>query len=757
MGGGSGGLVALLAGGGGLAMDQQHQQRKESALDDLLGDLEGPLAERERRMHNEKKRPLPANLSFSDGLAPPPPAFHQPSGTWQSGAPNQPYTMASSSSNASSGRAPKKQRREPSAASAAIEPVQPKHSRSGRTLKQTVKAGYEDGLLSDSGSTDGYSLSGYEDIAEEENFMAVLDRAGTMGIPQLAHNQSRGNLLSMANDEDYVLIEGQHVVVDTTRGSLPLPIVEGRADYDPEKGIQTSKRPGLSNVARVTKVGKDGTCNVRFVCNCAAGNPELDDVTDPSARARLGSDGPSPCSAGRELVNVAPNHRQIVCSSCMHANLPMVLPQLWCSGCAKIIKNGQKYHKDQGQRLNIKLCTDCYRDLRAHNTTPVLLEEMELDSQTFEVETWNAKEMRDYDWMVQCDGPCQRWYHYICAMYPDVAALPSEYGLEQQKFICDHRRRNPSVTIDQASSGRLLSLRARRAADLKRHPLSDAIERFVEQSNQSLGITCNDLVVRVVSSRRFHYPALPAMKERYGPNYPDNFPYDSRALFAFQKINGRDVCIFAMYVQEYGPDCPQPNTNRTYISYLDSVRMLETTPANQRTPVYHSIINGYLANARDRGFEHAHIWVAPPQPGDEYIFHCHPLDPRHGTRTMGYQKLRSWYVKMLDTAIVDGIVTSYKNIEEHVNHLSSIRDFPLFEGEQPTIARQHDSSRAPNSHLTLTPPPTSYLPTYRRLLPRSLEDDARRATAQRSRASRAEKAGVVRFSRLVEEQDEGDE
>ena len=51
-------------------------------------------------------------------------------------------------------------------------------------------------------------------------------------------------------------------------------------------------------------------------------------------------------------------------------------------------------------------------------------------------------------------------------------------------------------------------------------------------------------------------------------------------------------------------------------------RMLRTSPPNQRTPVYHSIINGYLANARDRGFECAHIWVAPPQAGDEYIFHC---------------------------------------------------------------------------------------------------------------------------------------
>jgi E1A/CREB-binding protein len=194
------------------------------------------------------------------------------------------------------------------------------------------------------------------------------------------------------------------------------------------------------------------------------------------------------------------------------------------------------------------------------------------------------------------------------------------------------------------------------------------------------------LVVRVVSHLPFKFPSVQAMKERYGPDYPDDFPYDSRAIFAFQEIDGRDVCLFAMYVQEYGPDCPQPNTNRTYISYLDSVQYLRTDPPHSaargtRTICYHALINGYLKHACERGFERAHIWVAPPQPGDEYIFHRHPSDPRYGHKPMSMNKLREWYVKMLDVAKAEGIVTSYEDIEAHVSHLTSIKEFPLFEGD----------------------------------------------------------------------------
>ena len=149
---------------------------------------------------------------------------------------------------------------------------------------------------------------------------------------------------------------------------------------------------------------------------------------------------------------------------------------------------------------------------------------------------------------------------------------------------------------------------------------------------------------------------------------PEVVKYHSKTLALFQRIDGVDVCIFCMYVQEYDGDddidaadasTVKRQPKRVYIAYLDSVGHFR--PRSCRTEVYHEVLVAYLASARARGYETAHIWACPPVRGNSFVFWNHPQSQRTPSR----DRLISWYHHSLSRAIEAGVVTDVSSLYEH--------------------------------------------------------------------------------------------
>lgn len=265
---------------------------------------------------------------------------------------------------------------------------------------------------------------------------------------------------------------------------------------------------------------------------------------------------------------------------------------------------------------------------------------------------------------------CGQMYHERCILYSKT--IYGDLPPQCPNPACQEKWQNLSKPDAN------LQCLYRRARDIPITPVAQSIQTYLEDTvfkgKSSASATNDRVVVRTVSNVRRSQESTPGFTARYGKKI---FPYRLKNIFAFAECDdGTDVAFLSLVVAEFGPDAPAPNTNKAYLSYVDSVHLYHqkkcllrrgsalctSTCSNpeactaERKQVVRRIILGYLDSIRRRGFEALYIWVMPPNDlHHDYIFHMRPIS-QHCPKPC---QLDAWYTKLLTVASEEGIIAGF--------------------------------------------------------------------------------------------------
>ncbi|OQR91938.1 histone acetyltransferase [Achlya hypogyna] len=362
------------------------------------------------------------------------------------------------------------------------------------------------------------------------------------------------------------------------------------------------------------------------------------------------------------------------CAVCDEGCLELTLPHYQCFGnCGTVFRKGMSYFVSRdGTRMWCMKCRN--RGMKEEKSKR---EEDGMDDPQYprgtngatrslwptaaEMAPWLSKKKCEVDvepW-VRC-SECDRWMHQVCVLFNGVEDAYAAH----HHFVCPLclvAGKEPPLEPSLDCTSLPESEMSRYLQQCMRDAIPDVEAReslFIRASTfpQHKFFLPASVVDAFASNAEALRSACPDAAHE-ARELPARVSFTTKSIFLFQKQQGVDVCLFAMYVQEYSDDCElQENRRSAYLAYIDSVRYLQ--PAHIRTLVYHNVLLAYFDYSRHHGLDRIHIWSCPPQRSQSYVFWCHP----HFQKTPGVEHLRSWYKRVLQTAKERHIISGWTTL-----------------------------------------------------------------------------------------------